>query len=62
MKGSYKQDEKTTFRMGENNCSETTEKGLIYRIYKPLRQIKYQRTIQSKNQQKTYTDISLNKT
>ena len=43
MKGSYKQDEKTTLRMGENNCSETTEKGLIYRIYKQLRQIKYQR-------------------
>ena len=42
MKGSYKQDEKTTLRMGENNCSETTEKGLIYRIYKQLRQIKEQ--------------------
>ena len=36
-KGNYKQGEKTTLRMGENN--ETTDKGLISKIYKQLTQL-----------------------
>ena len=33
-KGNYKQGEKTTLRMGENNNKETTDKELISKIYK----------------------------
>ena len=35
-KENYKQGEKKTLRMGENNTSETTDKGLISKIYKQL--------------------------
>ena len=35
-KGNYKQGEKTALRMGENNSTETTDKGLISKICKQL--------------------------
>ena len=35
-KGNCKQGGKTTLRMGENNSNETTDKGLISKIYKQL--------------------------
>ena len=47
----YKQFEKTTLRMAENN-NETTDKGLISKIYKQLMLLNKQ-TIQSKHGQKT---------
>ena len=34
--GNYKQGEKTAFRMGENDSNETTDKELIFKIYKQL--------------------------
>ena len=37
--GNYKQDEKTAFRMGENNSSEVTDKELISKVYKQLLQL-----------------------
>ena len=37
--GNYKQDEKTAFRMGENNSSEVTDKELILKTYKQLMQL-----------------------
>ena len=43
-KGSYKQDEKTILRMGENKRSETTDKGLISKTYKQLIQLNTRRT------------------
>ena len=42
-KGNYKQGEKKTLRMGENNTNETTDKGLISKIYKQLIQQQYQK-------------------
>ena len=52
-KGNYKQGEKTTLRMGENNskwitASETTDKELISKIYKQLIQLNTRKTIQAK--------------
>ena len=38
-KRNYKQGEKTTLRMGENNMKETTDKGLISKIDKQLIQL-----------------------
>ena len=38
-KGNYKQDEKTTLRMGENICKRIKDKGLISKIYKQLMQL-----------------------
>ena len=38
-KGNYKQGEKTTLRMREDNSNETTDKGLISKIYKQLMQL-----------------------
>ena len=43
-KGNYKQGEKTTLRMGENNSNETTDKGLISKIYKQLIQLNTRKT------------------
>ena len=34
--GNYKEDEKTDFRMRENNSNDTTNKGLISKIYEQL--------------------------
>ena len=39
-----KQGEKTTLRMGENNTNETTDKGLISKIYKQLIQLNTRKT------------------
>ena len=49
-KGNYKQGEKTTLRMGENNSKETTDKGLISKVDKQHIQ---PNTTQSKIREKT---------
>ena len=49
----YKQDEKTTFRIGENLANETTDEGLISKTYKQLLQLKTRKTTQSKSGQRT---------
>ena len=38
-KGNYRQGEKTTLKMGEIIANETTDKGLISKIYKQLIQL-----------------------
>ena len=38
-KRNYKQGEKTMLRMGENNSNETTDKILIFKIYRQLTQL-----------------------
>ena len=43
-KGNYKQGEKTALRMGENNSTETTDKGLISKIYKQHIQLNTRKT------------------
>ena len=43
-KGNYKQGEKTTLRMGEIIANETTDEGLISKIYKKLTQINTRKT------------------
>ena len=53
-KRNYKQGKKTTLRMGKNNANETTDKGLISKIYKQLIQlIPGKQTTQSKSEKKT---------
>ena len=63
-KENYKQDEKTTLRMGEKNkVNETSDKGLISKIYKQsYNSMPEKQTTQSKSGVKTKTDFSPKKT
>ena len=46
----YHQSEQTTHRMGEHFCNYLSDKGLIFRIYKEIKQIdKKKQTTQSKS-------------
>ena len=50
--GNYKQDEKTTFRIGENLANETTDEGLISKTYKQPIQLNTRKTTQLKSWKK----------
>ena len=43
--GNHKEDEKASLRMGEMNCNETTDKGLIFKIQEQLRKLNIRKTI-----------------
>ena len=60
-KGNHKQNEKTTYSLGENICKWCDQQGLISEIYKQFIQLNNEKnqTIQLKNGQKTWIDISL---
>ena len=60
-KGNHKQNEKTTYSLGENICKWCNQQGLISKIYKQFIQLNNEKnqTIQLKNGQKTWIDISL---
>jgi hypothetical protein len=42
-KGSSHQTKETAYRMGENLCSYTSDKGLVMRRYRELKKITFQR-------------------
>ena len=43
-KGNYRQGEKTTLKMGEITANETTDKGLISKIYKQFIELNTRKT------------------
>ena len=58
-KGNHKQNEKTTYSLGENICKWCDQQGLISEIYKQFIQLNNEKnqTIQLKNGQKTWIGI-----
>ena len=52
-KGNYNQGENKSLRMGENIANETTDNGLISKMYKQLMQLSNRKTTQSKSGQIT---------
>ena len=43
-KGNSKQNEKTTYRMGENFANDATDKGLVSKIYEQLIELDSKKT------------------
>ena len=63
----YKQDEKTTLRMGENNCKQSNWQKINLQNHASQKQlmqpnIKKKQATQSKKKKKSRPDISPNKT
>ena len=54
-KGNHKQNEKTTYRMGENVCKQWNQQGINFQNIQTAHTTQYQKkqTTQSKNGQKT---------